>query len=115
MSLKLEDKDKIQYLISHTIKRFPTFSELIENIKINNRNLSASKKGFIYERIWDICIKFGVTKFTNIESEFVKDNINNNLTFYKFNKESFEDYLKTSYISGNSGGFSDISFTPFNI
>ena len=66
-----------------------------------------SEKGFIFERLWDICIKFGFCDiFPN--STFIHQigNVNNGnikpLT-------TFTNYLNEKIISGNSGGCSDIT------
>ena len=75
-----------------------------------------STKGFLYERLWDICIKFGITDFTdNKKYEEVYHgfgNINDIKTssFNKFDGKYCGKYIATSYISGNSGGYSDITY-----
>jgi len=89
-----------------------------------------SYRGFVYERLWDICIKFGV-----VDGLTMKNNLKNNEErkegIIKYNtchlfgnlnvenidfKENcwesgqFKRYLDENIQSGNSGGYSDISF-----
>ena len=102
-------------------KKYKTAKEVIDKIfndddgnkvaiKLGN---TKSKKGFIYEKLWDICIKFGITDFTKDLDEINHGigNINNidNSEFKKI-ENYIDDYLKDGYISGNSGGYSDITF-----
>ena len=102
-------------------RKYKTAKEVIDNIfnnddgneiakKIDNNK---SKQGFIYELLWDICIKFNITKFTNENTEHGTGNINikDKSDFKNIEGEDyFEKYLKQRYISGNSGGYSDITF-----
>ena len=86
--------------------------KVINEIVINEFNEvknNASKKGYIYELLWDICIKFGITDFTKEKSEHAIGNFN---IFHNFKniKEYINEYLKQGYISSNSGGYSDITF-----
>ena len=90
-----------------------------------------SYRGFVYERLWDICIKFGV-----VDGLTMKNNLKNNEElkegiikyntchlFGNLNVENidfkagsncwegqFKRYLDENVQSGNSGGYSDISF-----
>ena len=66
-----------------------------------------NEKGFIYERIWDICIKFGFSNhFPKSKFTHMIGNMNNgNLKPLT----SFTHYLTEKVASGNSGGCSDIS------
>lgn len=68
---------------------------------------SQSDKGFIFERLWDICIKFGFCdEFPNSKVSHMIGNVNDGkLKTLK----SFNTYLKEKVISGNSGGCSDIT------
>ena len=66
-----------------------------------------SEKGFIYERLWDLCIKFGFCiHFPRSDFKHLTGNMNNGslkpLT-------TFSHYLTEKVSSGNSGGCSDIS------
>ena len=64
-------------------------------------------KGYVYERLWDIVIKFGFCdKFQRPEFTHMFGNMNNgNLKPLT----TFTNYLLEKVISGNSGGCSDIS------
>lgn len=64
-----------------------------------------SKKGFIFERLFDICIKFGL--FEIFQSfEHMIGNANEG----KLKKlTTLSDYILENVVSGNSGGCSDIS------
>jgi hypothetical protein len=83
-----------------------------------------SYRGFVYERLWDICIKFGVvdglTMKKNKTDEREEDNtchlfgnLNRDTVEFKPNcwiGGQFKDFLFENVQSGNSGGYSDISF-----
>jgi len=119
--MKLKDIETINDIIKK-IKSHHTATQFINDIKSEQINEDELRiiKGFIYEILWDICIKFGILKdFGNeLEHLFVKDgkNINNfdviNKEDYKkiTNSKIFEKYLKSKWISSKSGGYSDISF-----
>lgn len=83
-----------------------------------------SYRGFVYERLWDICIKFGIVDgltMKNNETDERKE-YNTCHLFGNLNRENiefkpncwiggkFKDYLDENVQSGNSGGYSDISF-----
>tara|TARA_B110000285_G_scaffold17299_1_gene16831 strand:- start:6988 stop:12111 length:5124 start_codon:yes stop_codon:yes gene_type:complete len=88
--------------------------------------INRSYRGFVYERLWDICIKFGcVDNLTmkNGEDEDSKTKTFNTChIFGNPNQEgidydqnfwsggAFKGYLDERVQSGNSGGYSDISF-----
>ncbi len=102
-------------------RKYKTAKEVIDNIFNNDDgneiakeiDNNKSKQGFIYELLWDICIKFNITKFTNENTEHGTGNINikDKSDFKNIEDEDyFEKYLKQGYISGNSGGYSDITF-----
>lgn len=60
-----------------------------------------SEKGFVYERLWDIVIKFGYCdKFPN--SQFV--HIVGNVNTMKIEKLNLNKYLKGTVMSSNSSG-----------
>jgi hypothetical protein len=89
-----------------------------------------SYRGFVYERLWDICIKFGVVDYLTMKkNEENKGEIkdtgvtkyntchlfgNPNRENIDFKKDcwkgEFGRYLNENIQSGNSGGYSDISF-----
>jgi len=94
--------------------KFKTAKDVIETLdkdivlddedKIND----VSKQGFIYERLWDITIKFGLFK-KDLQHYIQNANKLNILDFKELNK-IFDDYISKNFISGSSGGYSDITF-----
>ena len=80
---------------------------------ILNTCKTQSDKGFVYERLWDICIKFGFCSiFPN--SEFLHKIGNMNEGKLK-NLENLNKYLSDQKVySGNSGGSSDITLQNKN-
>ena len=64
-----------------------------------------SNKGFIFERLFDICIKFGFSIFSNDDYEHKTGNVNNG----KMKSLNFDKYLKENVISSSSSGCSDIT------
>jgi hypothetical protein len=126
-SIEIINTQKTIHNFIKELKKYKTAKEAIENIfkgdkdgkekikelnEINNKeNNTKSEQGFIYELLWDICIKFNITNFTNKDVQHGVGNINNknNSVFKKIN-EYIDEYLKQGYISGNSGGYSDITF-----
>ena len=98
-------KEVIEYLLK------------IDDIDIDDTNYSA--QGFLYERLWDICIKFGLVKniidFNNNDNKLLHFNDNGNINDIVISnckefKDFFDEYLNTNIQSGNSGGYSDITF-----
>ena len=87
--------------------------------KIDEEEEDRSSQGFFYERLWDICIKFGATKLTlptingKIQTSHVIDE-NPNKTNISFNPYcwtgALQGYLYNKVRSGSSGGYSDITF-----
>jgi hypothetical protein len=80
-----------------------------------------SSRGFYYERLWDICIKFGVTNLTLPSlkngqlqtSHIINENPNKtNIDFQQncWSGSKLDGYLNENVRSGNSGGYSDITF-----
>ena len=104
MSFSTMKNMNVEEFIMHIIT-FDRVDSILDTYK------NQSEKGFIYERLWDVCIKFGFcnnfqkTNFINMTG-----NMNNGslkpLT-------TFTHYLTEKVASGNSGGCSDISL--FNI
>jgi len=105
-SLNIQSKNTILDFIKE-LNKYKTAKEAIE--KIFKDDNTKSRQGFIYELLWDICIKFNITDFTNKHTEHVIYNFNILSNFEKIQKH-FNEYLKQRYISGNSGGYSDITF-----
>ncbi len=101
-------------------RKYKTAKEVIDNIFNNDDgneiakeiDNNKSKQGFIYELLWDICIKFNITKFTNENTEHGGNiNIKDKSDFTNIEDEIYlNNYLNKPYISGNSGGYSDITF-----
>lgn len=91
-----------------TIEEFITTIRKYDDIQeIFNLTDDVREHGFIYERLWDICIKFGCCEnFPNHQFKHMIGNVNEG----KLNElKSFSSYLKSKVISGNSGGCSDIT------
>ena len=94
-------KDFIDYIIT-----FENVNDILDNCK------TQSEKGFIFERLFDIVIKFG---FCNL---FTKSNFNHlignsNNAKLKILK-NINQYLNEKVISGKSGGCSDITLQNKN-
>jgi hypothetical protein len=90
--------------IKEFIKHITTF-ESVDSILDTCKN--QSEKGFIYERLWDICIKLGFCNhFQKPDFIHLIGNMNNgNLKPLT----TFTHYLNEKVVSGNSSGCSDIS------
>lgn len=102
------------------LKKYKTAKEAIEKIfdiitELNEKDKenTKSRQGFIYELLWDICIKFNITNFTNKYTEHSIGNFNIFSNFVKID-DYINEYLKQGYISGNSEGYSDITFKTKN-
>jgi hypothetical protein len=100
-----QSTDTVLQFIQTTIKK----AKSIDDILIKGR----SENGFLYERLWDICIKFGqfhlIEGKTDVKHYF--GNINTGADAVKLNKKIFKnEFLDKPVISGKSGGYSDISF-----
>ena len=89
-------------LIQKDIKNESNFENILT--KINYKDLDVdgngipdrSTRGFYYERLWDLCIKLGLTDLTNIKSSHVFGNSNKDTINYHENSwsnYSFESYL----------------------
>lgn len=84
--------------------------------------IDLSSRGFYYERLWDLCIKFGVTDLTMPSSSgihlqtshIINENPNQtaSLVFHKncWQGNALNMYLNQPVRSGSSGGYSDITF-----
>jgi hypothetical protein len=94
---------------------FVNINEFIEYIKdksnINNilsEYNTQSEKGFIYEKLWDLIIKFGFCPlFPNSKYEHIISNINNGKPKKMSNLQTY--LINNKVQSGNSGGCSDIT------
>ena len=115
---------KIKYIkqLLQKLENFNNAKDVINNLDIDI-DTDKSKQGFIYERLWDICIKFGIVKhiitFDNNNKLLHIDNNVNELIIlekklFKEFKDIFDNYLKSNIQSGKSGGYSDITFRNEN-
>lgn len=94
-------KDFIDYIIT-----FDNVDDILENCK------TQSEKGFIFERLFDIVIKFGFcNEFTNSNFNHLYGNSNNGKLKIL---ENLNQYLNEKVLSGNSSGCSDITLQNKN-
>jgi hypothetical protein len=96
------------------LKTFIDFIQTKDNVDdILSNFKTQSEKGFVYERLWDIIIKFGFCpKFPN--SKFIHKIGNMNTGSLK-DLISIQHYIENNkLISGNSGGCSDITLYSKN-
>jgi hypothetical protein len=86
------------------IKYIITFNNIDD---ILDTYTTQSEKGFIFEKLFDIVIKFGFCDvFTNSKFDHMVGNVNNG----KLKKlENLEQFLIEKVVSGNSSGCSDIT------
>ena len=94
-------KDFIEYIIT-----FDNVDDILDNCK------TQSEKGFIFERLFDIVIKFGFCDvFINSNFNHLIGNSNNAKLKIL---ENLNQYLNEKVLSGNSGGCSDITLQNKN-
>lgn len=94
-------KDFINYIIT-----FNNVNDILDNCK------TQSEKGFIFERLFDIVIKFGFCNvFTNSNFNHLSGNSN---TAKLKNLTNFNKYLNEKALSGNASGCSDITLQNKN-
>ncbi|MAP61382.1 MAG: hypothetical protein CMF82_00270 [Candidatus Marinimicrobia bacterium] len=100
MSFAMMKNMNVEEFIAHI-----TTFESVDSILATCKN--QSEKGIIYERIWDVCIKFGFCNhFQKSDFTHMIGNMNNgNLKPLT----TFTHYLTEKVASGNSSGCSDIS------
>ena len=100
MSFATMKKMNVEEFMKH-ITTFESVDSILDTC--NNQ----SEKGFIYERLWDVCIKFGFCNhFQKSDFTYMIGNMNNgNLKPLT----TFTHYLTEKVVSGNSSGCSDIS------
>ena len=113
-NVKHDILDKIKYVLGEVIE-----GDVIEDY---------SSQGFYYERLWDLCIKFGATNLTlpTMKSKLQTSHIineNPNKMGIDFQSNCWDGnkldknpggYLLQPVRSGNSGGYSDITFLNQN-
>jgi hypothetical protein len=89
-------KDFINYIIN-----FENVEEILETAE------TQSEKGFIFERLFDIVIKFG---FCDVFPNSIFNHLIGNFNNGKMNiLKNLNKYLDNNVLSGNSGGCSDIT------
>ena len=94
-------KDLIDYIIT-----FDNIDDILDTCK------TQSEKGFIFERLFDIVIKFGFCDvFINSNFNHLYGNSNNAKLKIL---ENLNQYLNEKVLSGNSGGCSDITLQNKN-
>ena len=113
-NVKHDILDKIKYVLGEVIE-----GDVIEDY---------SSQGFYYERLWDLCVKFGATNLTlpAIKGKLKTSHIineNPNKMGIEFQSNCWDGnkldknpggYLLQPVRSGNSGGYSDITFLNQN-
>ena len=99
--INMNIKEFINYIIT-----FDNIDDILDNSKTD------SEKGFIFERLFDIIIKFGFCDiFPNCDFSHLIGNSNN----AKLKKlDNLNQYLSEKVFSGNSGGCSDITLQNKN-
>jgi hypothetical protein len=127
---KLKDygKESVFEFIQNKIKNGNNFKEDIldkityvsDEVTDGSITEDRSSQGFYYERLWDLCIKFGVTNLTlpSINGHLQTTHIineNPNKSDIQFQQNCWignklGEYLLQPVRSGNSGGYSDITF-----
>ena len=109
-NVKEDILDKIKYVLGSVVE-----GDIIEDY---------SSQGFYYERLWDLCIKFGATNLTlpsingNLQtSHIINENPNKMAIEFQSNcwdgnklNKNPGGYILQPVRSGNSGGYSDITF-----
>jgi hypothetical protein len=128
-------KESILQFIQGGIKKHSNFEDILNEITfdppsdqlaIDEDLIDRSTRGFYYERLWDLCIKYGLTDLTlkptnddftthfddnanekhiSLDKKFWNKIINSN-----GGQGFINGYLQDSVRSGNSGGYSDITF-----
>ena len=89
-------KEFINYIINYN-----NIDEILDNYK------SQTEKGFIFERLFDIIIKFG---FCDLFPNSIYNHLIGNVNNAKLKiLDRFNNYLNEKVISGNSSGCSDIT------
>lgn len=122
------EKQSVLDFIRNDIKKCNNVKDILDNItdvsyeviEGSNNIVYRSSRGFYYERLWDLCVKFGVTNLTlpaineKLQtSHIIHENPNNIEITFKSNcwdGNKLDMYLKEKIRSGNSGGYSDITF-----
>jgi len=95
------------------IKQVSTFDELLQFVNGKTKAETQSKRGNLFEKVWDIIIKFG---FYSILPNDIYDHYEGNINTCKIKKVSdLEIYLRgISVFSKGKGGSSDITLQNKN-
>ena len=95
------------------LKQVFTFDELLQCINGKTKAETQSKKGNVFEKVWDIIIKFG---FCSILPNNIYDNYEGNINTCKLKKvDDLELYVRSlSVFSKGKGGSSDITLQNKN-
>ena len=126
-------KESVLDFIRTKIKKCNNFEDILKIYKIEYETdkvpvlsqgepeytVDMSSQGFYYERVWDLCVKFGVTNLTlpamngALQTSHVVNESPNEVGIeFKPNcwLGNTMTYLSKSVRSGSSGGYSDITF-----
>ena len=100
--MKTTDFENIKSFIECIITK-NNVKEIIDNFE------TQSDKGFVFERLFDLVIKFGYCDVFTPNNNFnhIISNVNNGVIDYLINLQTYLE--KNNVSSGNSGGASDIT------
>ncbi len=129
---KAQETETILKLIQVKLEKYTNFEDLLATLCFKTEDeedekiIDLSTRGFYYERLWDLCIKFGLTDLTlkptsvDYTTHFDENSNSKKITFdrkfwnniknAKGGRGFLQGYLMDSVRSGNTGGFSDITF-----
>ena len=95
------------------IQQVSTFDELLQSVNCKTKAETQSKRGNVFEKVWDIIIKFG---FYSILPNDIYDHYEGNINTCKLKKVAdLEIYLRDiSVFSKGKGGSSDITLQNKN-
>ena len=95
------------------IQQVSTFDELLQSVNGKTKVETQSKRGNVFEKVWDIIIKFG---FYSILPNDIYDHYEGNINTCKLKKVvDLENYLRCiSVFSKGKGGSSDITLQNKN-
>jgi hypothetical protein len=131
MNILTYGTETVLEFIQNKIRKNDNVSDILKKIPYIEDNViegelkeDRSSQGFYYERLWDLCIKFGATNLTlpAIKSKLqtshiINENPNKEGIVFKVNcwdnntlNKNPGGYLFNKVRSGNSGGYSDITF-----
>ena len=95
------------------IQQVSTFDKLLQSVNGKTKGETQSKRGYLFEKVWDIIIKFG---FYSILPNDIYDHYEGNINTCKLKKVAdLENYLRCiSVFSKGKGGSSDITLQNKN-